>query len=257
MEKRKVIAFANQKGGVGKTTSAVNTASYLALSGKKVLLVDTDAQGNATSGLGINKRDCAYSVYDILIGRVRASETVQKTDQKGLDVIPSSINVVGAEIELVDEPDREFQLKKALSEIYDSYDIIIIDCPPSLGLVTMNCLTAADGVVIPVLCEFYSLEGLSQLTQSIKQIQKRYNPNLTLIGVLVNMYDGRLNLTLQVMDEMKKYFSDKLFRTPIPRAVRLSEAPSHGKSIFSYDRYSKGALAYESFVRELLKRCNI
>lgn len=250
----KVIAFSNQKGGVGKTTSAVNTAAFLARGGKRVLLIDSDPQGNASSGLGITKKDTEASVYDILIGNIEPSKAVIKTEYKNLSLIPSGIDLVGAELELVDEPRRDFKLKDALDKISDDYDIIIIDCPPSLGLVTINCLIAAEGIVIPLLCEFYSLEGLSQLTNTINQINKRYNSNLVLLGVLINMYDGRLNLTHQVMNEIKKYFSDKLFKTPIPRNVKLSEAPSFGMPISEYDRYSKGAMAYEAFTKELLEK---
>lgn len=250
----KVIAFSNQKGGVGKTTSAVNTAAFLARSGKKVLLVDSDPQGNASSGLGIAKKDTKASVYDLLIGKIEPSEAVIKTEYNNLSIIPSAIDLVGAELELVDEARRDFKLKDALDKIAHDYDVIIIDCPPSLGLVTINCLIAAEGIIIPLLCEFYSLEGLSQLTNTINQINKRYNSKLVLLGVLINMYDGRLNLTHQVMNEIKKYFSNKLFKTPIPRNVKLSEAPSFGMPISEYDRYSKGAIAYEAFTKELLER---
>lgn len=250
----KVIAFSNQKGGVGKTTSAVNTAAFLARNGKRVLIVDSDPQGNASSGLGISKKDTKATVYDLLIGSVEPSEAVIKTEYKNLSLIPSGIDLVGAELELVDAPRRDFRLKDALDKISSDFDVIIIDCPPSLGLVTINCLIAAEGIVIPLLCEFYSLEGLSQLTNTINQINKRYNSKLVLLGVLINMYDGRLNLTHQVMNEIKKYFSDKLFKTPIPRNVKLSEAPSFGMPISEYDRYSKGAIAYEAFTKELTDR---
>lgn len=255
MGKIKTIVFANQKGGVGKTTSAVNIAACLAANGKRVVLVDSDPQGNATSGLGISKRSTANSVYDLFIRRATAKETLQKTRFPNLYVIPSGMDLVGAEIELVDEERREFRLRDALAEIKDEFDYIIIDSPPSLGLITINALTASDGVVVPLLCEYYSLEGLSQLTQTVKQIQKRYNPALTLLGVLINMYDGRLNLSLQVMGEIKKYFGDKLFGVPVPRNVRLSEAPSYGEPICVYDRRSKGALAYDAVAAELAERC--
>ncbi|MBQ3081453.1 MAG: ParA family protein [Clostridia bacterium] len=255
MARIKTIVFANQKGGVGKTTSAVNIAACLAAKGGRVLLVDSDPQGNATSGLGINKRGGAASVYDVLIGRSKASEAIQKTRFAGLYVLPSSMDLVGAEIELVEEDRREYRLRDGLAEVKDSFDYIVIDSPPSLGLLTINALTAADGVVVPLLCEYYSLEGLSQLTQTVKQIQKRYNPSLTLLGVLINMYDGRLNLSLQVMSEIKKYFGEKLFKVPVPRNVRLSEAPSYGEPIGVYDRRSKGALAYEAVTQELAARC--
>lgn len=254
MARIKTIVFANQKGGVGKTTSAVNIAACLASAGNRVLLADCDPQGNATSGLGIGKRG-GVSVYDVLIGRVKASEAVQKTSFKNLYIIPSGMALVGAEIELVDEQRREFRLKDGLDEIKDDYDFIVIDSPPSLGLLTVNALTAADGVVVPLLCEYYSLEGLSQLTQTVQQIQKRYNPRLTLLGVLINMYDGRLNLSLQVLGEIKKHFGAALFKVPVPRNVRLSEAPSYGEPINVYDRRSKGAIAYDEIARELAERC--
>lgn len=255
MVRRKIISFANQKGGVGKTTSAVNIAACLGAKGSKVLLVDADPQGNATSGLGINKRSAPGSVYDILIGRKTAAQCVCKTETDNLYVIPSSIDLVAAELELVDTSRRETRLKSALDPLRADYDYIIIDCPPSLGLITLNALTASDGVVIPLLCEYYSLEGLSQLTLTVKTVRKLYNPTLELIGVLVNMYDGRLNLTAQVMQEIKKYFADKLFRTPVPRNVKLSEAPSYGLSIIDYDRTSKGAAAYKALADEFQERC--
>ncbi len=250
----KRIAFANQKGGVGKTTSAVNTAAFLARNGKRVLLVDSDPQGNASSGLGIEKKGTSATVYDILINGTEPEKAVIQTEYKNLHIIPSGMDLVGAELELIDEARREFKLKDALDKLDPNYDVVIIDCPPSLGLVTINCLTAAEGVIIPLLCEFYSLEGLSQLTNTISHINKLYNNRLILFGVLINMYDGRLNLTHQVMNEIKKYFSDKLFKTPIPRNVKLSEAPSFGMPISEYDRYSKGAIAYEAFTKELIER---
>ncbi len=251
----KTIAFANQKGGVGKTTSAVNVAACLAAMGKRVVLVDIDPQGNATGGLGISKKNAGATVYDMLIGRAKASEALVKTRYDRLSVIPSGIHLVGAEIELVDEERREYRLKDALAEIADDFDYIIIDSPPSLGLITINALVAADRVVVPLLCEYYSLEGLSQLTQTMKLVQGRYNPSLAIIGVLINMYDGRLNLSYQVLSEIKKYFGNKLFSIPIPRNVRLSEAPSYGEPICVYDRRSKGALAYKEVTEELDRRC--
>ena len=255
MPEHKIIAFANQKGGVGKTTSAVNIASSLAAKKYSVLLVDCDPQGNATSGLGIRKKSSSGSVYDVIIGRSKTADRVCSTTVKNLSVLPSSMDLVGAEIELIDMADREARLRAALEQVRDSYDFIIIDCPPSLGLLTLNCLTAADGVVIPLLCEFYSLEGISQLTQTIRHVKSRVNPSLELIGVLVNMYDGRLTLTVQVMEEIKRYFGAKLFARPVPRNVKLSEAPSYGVPIDIYDKYSKGARAYEEVTEELIRRC--
>jgi len=255
MPEHKIIAFANQKGGVGKTTSAVNIASSLAAKKYSVLLVDCDPQGNATSGLGIRKKSSSGSVYDVIIGRSKTADMVCSTTVKNLSVLPSSMDLVGAEIELIDMADREARLRAALEQVRDSYDFIIIDCPPSLGLLTLNCLTAADGVVIPLLCEFYSLEGISQLTQTIRHVKSRVNPSLVLIGVLVNMYDGRLTLTVQVMEEIKRYFGAKLFARPVPRNVKLSEAPSYGVPIDIYDKYSKGARAYEEVTEELIRRC--
>ena len=255
MPEHKIIAFANQKGGVGKTTSAVNIASSLAAKKYSVLLVDCDTQGNATSGLGIRKKSSSGSVYDVIIGRSKTADMVCSTTVKNLSVLPSSMDLVGAEIELIDMADREARLRAALEQVRGSYDFIIIDCPPSLGLLTLNCLTAADGVVIPLLCEFYSLEGISQLTQTIRHVKSRVNPSLELIGVLVNMYDGRLTLTVQVMEEIKRYFGAKLFARPVPRNVKLSEAPSYGVPIDIYDKYSKGARAYEEVTEELIRRC--
>ena len=255
MSKTKTICFANQKGGVGKTTSAINIAACIARSGRSVLFIDSDPQGNATSGIGIKKRGISGSVYDLLIGRLRWDEAALKTSVKGLSIIPSSRNLVGAELELVDEEEREFKLKKALADAEGKFDYIIIDCPPSLGLLTINSLAAAKYVVIPVLCEYYSLEGLSQLTATIKQIKKLYNPEIELLGVLINMFDGRLNLSIAVLEEIKKYFSDKLFHTPIPRSVKISEAPSHGMPITEYDKNGKGAAAYSAVALELIRRC--
>lgn len=255
MNRRKIISFANQKGGVGKTTSSVNIAACLASKGFSVLLTDADPQGNATSGLGVNKRTAAGTAYDLVIGRKSAAEAVCATGVKNLSLIPSSIDLVAAELELVDTPRRESRLRDALNPIRDKFDFIIIDCPPSLGLITLNALTASDAVVIPLLCEYYSLEGLSQLTNTVKSVKKLYNGRLELLGVLINMYDGRLNLTAQVMNELKKYFADKLFRTPIPRNVKLSEAPSYGMTIIDYDRNSKGAAAYSAVTEEFIERC--
>ncbi len=255
MGRGKILCFANQKGGVGKTTSALNIAACLARAGKRVLLVDSDPQGNATTGIGVRKKDVRLTVYDVLIGRAQAQAAVVRTNVANLSLLPSGIDLVGAEIELAEEEKREFRLKEALEPLRSAYDYLLVDCPPALGLVTINTLVAADGVVIPMLCEYYSLEGLSQLSNTVRLIRKRFNPTLELVGVLINMYDGRLNLTVSVLEEIKKFFPGKLFRTPIPRSVRISEAPSYGMSILDYDRNGKGAAAYAAVARELMERC--
>ncbi len=255
MGEAKIICFANQKGGVGKTTSAINIAACLARSGRKVLMIDCDPQGNATSGLGISKRSTKGSVYDLLIGRKGWRDVLSKSSVNGLAVIPSSIDLVGAELELVDEEKREYRLKDAIEDAKGEFDYIIIDCPPSLGLITINSLSASKYVIIPVLCEYFSLEGLSQLTVTIRQMKRLYNPELELLGVMVNMYDGRLNLTVAVLEEIKKHFRDKLFRTPVPRSVKISEAPSHGLAITDYDRHGKGAAAFGAIAHEIIERC--
>lgn len=250
----KVIAFTNQKGGVGKTTSAINIASALGIMGKKILLVDSDPQGNTSSGVGVRKSQANATTYDVLIGRCSASAAIQHTEFENLDVMPSTMDLAGAEFELADIEKRETRLKSALDELQDKYDIIIIDCPPSLGMLTVNALVAADGAVIPMQCEYFSLEGLSQMMMTIKQVKKLYNPRLSLTGILVTMYNGRLNLSLQVIDEIKKYYANKLFKTTIARNVRLSEAPSYGQPIQYYDKHAKGAEAYNELAKELLDR---
>ena len=250
----KVIAFTNQKGGVGKTTSAINIASALGIMGKKILLVDSDPQGNTSSGVGIRKSQLSSTTYDVLIGRCSASAAIQHTEFKNLDIMPSTMDLAGAEFELADIEKREKRLKTALSEVSDNYDIIIIDCPPSLGMLTVNALVASDGAIIPMQCEYFSLEGLSQMMMTIKQVKKLYNPGLTLTGILITMYNGRLNLSLQVIDEIKKYYANKLFKTTITRNVRLSEAPSFGQPIQYYDKHAKGADAYNEVAKELLER---
>lgn len=248
----KVISVANQKGGVGKTTTTVNLSTLLAKKGKKVLLIDTDPQGNATSGLGITK-ELELSVYDILVGDTAFDETIQETTIKNLSVCPSNISLAGAEVELVSMMSREQRLKTKLDVIKERYDYILIDCPPSLGLITLNAFTASDSVLIPVQCEYFALEGLGQLLNTVNLVKKHLNKNLEIEGALLTMYDARTNLSNQVVKEVKKYFEDKVYKTVIPRNVRLSEAPSYGMPISLYDPRSKGAKAYEKFAKELLK----
>ena len=247
-----VLAIANQKGGVGKTTTSVNLSACLAYIGKKVLLVDIDPQGNATSGAGIDKADVEQCIYDVLVDDVEASEVIRETKVEKLYIIPATIQLAGAEIELVPTISREVRLKRALEEVKEDYDYIIIDCPPSLGLLTLNALTAADAVVIPVQCEYYALEGLSQLLSTIRLVQKHLNHELRIEGVLLTMLDARTNLGIQVIEEVKKYFQDKVYRTIIPRNVRLSEAPSHGEPIIIYDPKSRGAEVYLELAKEVV-----
>ncbi len=249
----KILAFANQKGGVGKTTSAINVAASLGHLGKRVLLVDLDPQGNCTSGVGIDKDKAPYSTYDVLLEGISISEATQKTPYEGLWCVPATMNLAGAEIGLSAVNSRESVLKKALDDV-KGYDYVIMDCPPSLGLLTLNGLCAAQGVIVPMQCEYFALEGLSQLTYTIGLVKKMYNPQLDLAGVILTMYDGRLNLSLAVAAEIRKYFPDRIFRTTVPRNVRLSEAPSHGKPVLYYDKNSKGALAYLEIARELMKK---
>ena len=248
----KVISVANQKGGVGKTTTAVNLSALLAKKGKKVLLIDTDPQGNATSGVGVEKT-VSFSVYDVLVDDVEIENTLQLTEMKNLEVCPSNINVAGAEVQLVSKENREYKLKEKIQKIKDDYDYIIIDCPPSLGLVTLNAFTASDSVLIPIQCEYYALEGLGQLINTINLVKKHLNKELVIEGALLTMYDARTNLSNQVVKEVKKYFGDKVYKTVIPRNVRLSEAPSYGMPITEYDPRSKGAKTYEKFTKEFLK----
>jgi chromosome partitioning protein len=251
----RVIAIANQKGGVGKTTTAINLGASLAVAEKKTLVVDIDPQGNATSGLGLERRDSLPTVYDILVGERPAAEAVaSKVHFPTLDLIPSTRDLVGAEIELVEAANRETILRRALAPLRESYDYILVDCPPSLGLLTLNTLTAADSVLIPIQCEFYALEGLSQLLNTIRLVQKGLNPTLDIEGVLLTMYDRRLNLSRQVASEAREYFGAKVYRTAIPRNVRLAEAPSFGKPIVIYDVLSQGAQAYLQLAKEVLGR---
>jgi chromosome partitioning protein len=250
----KIIAVANQKGGVGKTTTTVNLGASLAVMGKKVLLVDMDPQGNTTSGIGISKSDVEYCVYDVLINDINPTESERATNIENLTIIPATIQLAGAEIELVPTISREVRLKKALNIIRNKYDYILIDCPPSLGILTINSLTAADSVLIPIQCEYYALEGLSQLLNSIRLVQKHLNTSLSIEGVLLTMLDARTNLGIQVIEEVKKYFQEKVYQTIIPRNVRLSEAPSHGQSIITYDPKSRGAEVYIELAKEVIAR---
>lgn len=252
-----IISFANQKGGVGKTTSAVNVAASLAALNKKVLLVDLDPQGNSTSGVGISKKAVKSSIYEALIGLCDPRMAVLETGFKNLCIMPATISLAGAEFDLLQIESREYALKRALEPIREDFDYMIIDCPPSLGLLTINALSASDGIVIPMQCEYYALEGLSQLMITIRKVKQLYNDQLSITGILITMHNGRLNLSAQVQQELKKYYNDKLFRTVISRNVRLSEAPSFGMPIYAYDKYSKGSLAYMDVAKELVERTGV
>ncbi len=250
----KTVAVLNQKGGVGKTTTAVNLAACVGAKGKKVLLVDIDPQGNSTSGFGIDKRAIKVSSYDVLVGNNKAKEAVVHTEFQGVDLMVSNMNLAGAELEIIDIKNRESLLKNQLAAIWEDYDYIFLDCPPSLGLITLNALTASDSFLVPIQCEYYALEGLSQLMATVRNIKRLYNPYIELEGVLLTMYDGRLNLTQQVVEEVKKFFPKKVYSTTIPRNVRLSEAPSFGQPIIYFDKRSKGAESYIDFADEFLSK---
>lgn len=250
----KVIAVTNQKGGVGKTTTSVNLSACLAYEGKKTLLVDCDPQSNATSGLGYDPRDYKLSVYDCLINPANTKKAIINTKFKNLCLLPASSDLSAAEIELAFEENRERFLKTALDGVKDSFDYIIIDAPPALGMITINVMTACDSVLIPIQCEYYALEGLSQLISTVRKIKKSYNPGIEIEGVLGTMYDGRTNLSIQVLDEVKKYFPDLVYKSIIPRNVKLSEAPSFGEPIIRYDRTSKGADAYVALAKEVIRK---
>ena len=249
----KVISVVNQKGGVGKTTSAVNLVACLGEMGKKILLVDIDPQGNTTSGYGIARKGLSATSYELLIGTCSARQAIIKTKFKGVDIIPSNINLAGAEIEMAAMDKREALLKNALAIVQNDYDFIFFDCPPSLGLITLNALTASDSFIVPIQCEYYALEGLAQLMATVRTIKRMYNPYIELEGVLLTMYDGRLNLTQQVVAEVKNFFPNKVYATVIPRNVRLSEAPSFGEPVIYYDRGSRGAESYTALAEEFLK----
>lgn len=249
-----IISIANQKGGVGKTTTAINLSASLAAAEKRCLLVDCDPQGNATTGLGLDKSELEHGLYEFLLGPASEEEAIRKTMLPGLNLIGATMDLIGAEVEMVNIEEREFRLKKKLMTLRERYDFILLDCPPALGFLTLNALTAADSVLIPLQCEYYALEGLSQLLETVQAVKKSLNPSLKLVGILLTMYDSRNNLSLQVEEEVRKHFKETVCRTIIPRNVRLSEAPSHGKPILLYDINSKGAQGYLSLAKELIKR---
>ena len=248
----KIISVSNQKGGVGKTTTALSLSAALGVLEKKVLLIDMDPQSNATSGLGVDSNEATLSSYDLIIGNAKASNIVIQTSSPNLDLIPAKIDLVGLEIEIVNESSREYLLKNALEKIKEKYDFVIIDCPPSLGLITLNALTCSNSVIIPIQCEYFALEGLGKLLNTIKGVQKVHNPNLSLEGILLTMFDSRLRLSNQVKQDVKKHFGNIVFNTIIPRNVSLGEAPSHGESILMYNATSKGSKSYLKFAQEIV-----
>jgi len=256
MPKPYVISFANQKGGVGKTTSCVNVASCAAEKGLRVLLIDSDPQGNTTSGVGVSKKNIGKTVYDVLLDGASPEEVIVKTEFDHLSLVPSTLNLAGAEFELFDVEHREKRLKKFIDQCSD-FDLVVIDCPPSLSMLTINALTASDGVVIPMQCEYYAMEGLTQLMFTIRKVKELYNKSLSVLGILITMYNGRLNLSAAVLSEIKKYYADKLFKTTVPRSVKLSEAPGFGTPINYHEKYSKAADSYREVTKEMLARIGI
>ena len=248
----RIISVFNQKGGVGKTTSVINLSAALGKMGKKILVIDIDPQGNATSGLGIDKNSLRESIYDVIINNLDIETVIMSTSAENVDIVPSNVDLAGAEIELIEKEDRELSLKKSLVSVKDDYDFLFIDCPPSLGLLSINGLAATDSVIVPIQCEYYALEGVSQLMETILLVKRSLNPDLEIEGVILSMFDGRTNLSIQVVEEVKKYFKDKVYTSIIPRNVRLAEAPSHGLSVIDYDPKSRGAEDYTDLAEEFL-----